>query len=93
MRNAVKYIYKANPIYVHLLKHFCPQCGNRTKVSYISKTVNSKSEEARDYDFSIVDTFYTGDVEFRTQCFYCELCDTNISVEEMKAFEAQKKKN
>ena len=33
-------------------------------VLYISEIVNSYSSEAKDYDFSVGDTFFVGDVEF-----------------------------
>ena len=53
MRKAIKYIYDANPFYVHWKKHFCPKCGNKLELRYISKIVNSNSPEAKDYDFSV----------------------------------------
>ena len=43
MRKAIKYIYDANPFYVHWKKHFCPKCGNKLELRYISKIVNSNS--------------------------------------------------
>lgn len=90
MKKAIKYLYDANPFYIHFKKHYCPKCGIITKLSYISKTINSKSPEAVNYDFSNGDTFLVGDVEFRTRCFYCSSCDLNISVKEMKAYEKSK---
>ena len=45
MKKAIKYVSDANPIYVHLKKHFCPTCGRKTKLSYVSRIVNSKSKE------------------------------------------------
>ncbi len=87
MKKAIKYIYNANPFYVHWKKHVCPQCGGKVELRYVGKTVNSKSSEAQDVDFSVGDTFSTGDVEFRTICFYCSQCSLNISFQEMKKFE------
>ena len=86
-KGAVKYLYDANPFYVHLKKHFCPKCGKKLELRYISKIVNSKSSEAKDYDFSVGDTFFVGNVEFRTRCFYCASCRTDISFKEMKKYE------
>lgn len=90
MRGAVKYIYEANPFYVHCKKHYCPKCGKRLELRSSSQVVNSKSEEAKNFDFSVGDTFYVGDVEFRTRYFHCTECKMDISVKEMKKYEKQK---
>ena len=55
--DATKYIYDASPFYVHWKKHFCPKCGGKLELLYISEIVNSYSPEAKDYDFSVGDTF------------------------------------
>ena len=87
MRKAIKYIYEANPFYVRWKKHFCPKCRKKLELSYTSKIVNSNSPEAKFYDFSVGDTFFVGDVEFRTRCFHCATCQLNISIKEMKKHE------
>ena len=87
MKKAIKYIYKGNPFYVYLKKNFCPKCGSKLEVWYISEVVNSNSPEAKKYDFSAGDTFFVGDVEFRTKCFYCPTCRLNIPFESMKKYE------
>lgn len=92
MKKAIKYIYDANPIYVHLKKHYCPQCGERLELRYVSKIVNSKSAEAKNYDFSVGDTFFVGDVEFRTRYFYCPKCDLEISFKAQKKYEKEQKR-
>ncbi len=92
MKKAVKYIYDANPFYVYWKKHICPKCGGKVELRYVSKIVNSKSPEAKDYDFSVGDTFFVGDVEFRTRYFYCPNCLLDISFQEMKKFEKDKQK-
>lgn len=89
---AIKYIYDASPFYVHWKKHFCPKCWEKLELRYISKIVNSNSTEAKDYDFSVGDTFLVGDVEFRTRYFYCPKCRLDISLQEMKKFEKDKRK-
>ena len=58
----------------------------------MSKIVNSKSPEAKDYDFSVGDTFFVGDVEFRTRYFYCPKCMLDISFQKMKKIEKSKRK-
>lgn len=90
MKKAVKHLYDGNPLYLHK-KHICPQCGNKVELRYDSKTVNSKSPEAKDYDFSLGDTFLVGDIEFRTGYFYCPKCLLNISLQEMKEYEKIKR--
>lgn len=90
MRKAIKYIYDANPFYVHLKKHFCPICGSKLELRYVSRIVNSKSPEAKDYDFSVGDTFFVGNVEFRTRFFHCLNCQIDISIQEMKKYEKNK---
>lgn len=91
-RGAVKYLYNANPFYVHCKKHFCPKCGKKLELCYVSKTVNSKSPEAKDYDFSVGDTSFVGDVEFRTRYFHCSNCQLDISFQKMKKHERSKQK-
>lgn len=89
MKNAVKYVYDASPFYLYLKKHFCPKCGNKLELRDVSKIVNSKSPEAKDYDFSNGDTFFTGDVGFITKCFHCLNCKVDISVKDMKKYEKE----
>lgn len=93
MKTAVKYISDAGLFYVRFKKHFCPKCGNKLTVGYISEIVNSKSPEAKNYDFSNVDTYFVGDVEFRTQCFRCDNCKVHYSFKEMRRIEKKVKKS
>jgi len=92
MRNAIKYICDATPFYVHWKKHFCPKCGKKLELRYISKIVNSNSPEAKDYDFSVGDTFFVGNVEFRTRYLHCTNCKLNISFKEMKQQKRREKR-
>ena len=92
MITGIKYVYDANPFYVHFRRHFCPKCGKRLKLRYISKIVNSKSPEAKNYDFSLGDTFLVGDVEFRTRYFFCDGCQSSISFQDMRTHEKDKHK-
>lgn len=92
MKTAVKYIYEANPFYVHLKKHYCPKCTKKVVVRYKSEIVNSKSPHAHNYDFSLGDTFLIGDVEFRTPHFFCPNCHHTLSFLEMKKIEKHSRK-
>lgn len=87
MTKAVKYIFNASPFYVYIKKHLCPKCKTKLQIKYKSEIVNSNSFKAKEYDFSLGDTFMVGDVEFRTKCFYCPECNMYISFEDMKKFE------
>ena len=91
MKKAIKYTYTGNPFYIHFKKHFCPKCGNKLELRYVGKTVNSKSPEAKNYDFSVGDTFLSGDVEFRTKYLHCPNCQLDISFGEMKKHEKSTK--
>ena len=91
MKNVIKYILNASPVYVYLKKHYCHICGGKVKVTYTSKTVNSKSPEAKNYDFSVGDTYYVGNVEFRICHFRCLDCQSDISFEDMKLHERNTK--
>ena len=88
----VKYVYNANPFYVHFKKHYCPECNNILKIKYYSKIVNSNSLEAEFYDFRIPDSKFVGDVEFKTSLFFCPNCNYEIPFDEMKKNEKGKRK-
>ena len=64
-----------NPFFVYFKKHYCPQCNSKLLRQKVSRIINSDSEEAKNYDFSVGDTFYVGDVEFRTRFFHCLQCN------------------
>ena len=49
-----------DPFYTMFKKHVCPTCGSKVELRYVSKIVNSKSPEAKNYDFSVGDTFFVG---------------------------------
>ena len=91
MKRAIKYLYTVNPFYAHLKKHYCYQCGKKLSVQYFKKIVSPSSAEADDYDFTVSDTSFSRDVEFRTMYFYCPCCNISISLHKMKRFEKQNK--
>ena len=74
-------------IYTIFKKHYCPVCETQLSRIKVSKIVNSKSPEAKNYDFSGGDGFMVGDVEFIWDEFYCETCDKTISIDETKRIE------
>ena len=86
-----KKYFNDDVIYTVFKKHFCPTCGTQLSRIKVSKIVNSKSPEAKQYDFSGADGFMVGDVEFIWKEFYCEKCEKGITVNEMKRIERQEK--
>ena len=62
----------------------------RVKTSII---VNSRSPEAKNYDFTLGDSFMVGDVEFIWKEFYCPTCKKRISIDEMRRIEKEQWKD
>jgi len=87
MAIAIKNIFDANPFYVYFKPHFCPKCNSKLETKYNSIIVNSKSPEAKNYDFSCGDTYFIGDVEFRIKMFHCSKCGFEISFKDMRVIE------
>ena len=86
--------YMSNAIfYTMFRKHYCPVCGTKLSHKKVSKIVNSNSPEAKNYDFSLGDSFMTGDVKFIGKVFYCPSCGKEISVSEMRNYEKAGKTN
>ena len=80
------------PFFMFVQKHNCPNCATNLTTKKVKKIVNSKSEEAKDFDFSAIDARFFGDVEFTWYVFYCEHCDIEISCKELKKYEFAKKR-
>lgn len=81
-----------SPFFVYCKKHFCPKCSTRLETVTVSKVVNSKSEEAKNFDFSHVETFLVGDVKFIWTEFKCPNCNFQIKIEDLKKLEREQKK-
>ena len=64
MKN-IKYTV-THPIFVFMKKHFCPHCKAALTVETAHHLVNSRSEEAKNYDFSTEDGRMIGTVDFRS---------------------------
>ena len=84
----------SRPLFMKWGKHFCPVCGETLQKVKISKIVNSKSEEAKNYDFSSPsgEGFMIGNVKFIWTEFFCSKCDKNFSVDSIYQAEKQDKK-
>ncbi len=76
--------------FFELKKHYCPKCEERLKKVKISKIINKKSPEAKNYDFSMCgDTgvrkaYYFGNVKFIKTAFFCEKCNRQYKISELK---------
>lgn len=77
----------SSPFYTLLKKHYCPNCGTKLDIIKVSRVINSKSEEATNFDFQNVDTFFVGDVEFTWDEFKCNNCGFLSSIKDMKKIE------
>lgn len=76
-------------LYTYLKKHYCPDCSTKMSRMKCSKVVNSKSSEAKNYDFELGNVFLSGDVEFTWVEFQCPKCYRQISINEMKRIEKE----
>lgn len=81
------------PLFVKWGKHHCPSCGSDLTKIEVSKIVNSKSEEAKDFDFSSGNTYMIGNVKFIWTEFFCASCNQNYSVNEIYLAEKRAKKS
>ena len=79
-----------NPIYLFLKEHKCPNCSNKIIPKKIKKVVNSKSVEAKEFDFSCGDSYLIGDVEFNFYVFYCGKCNKEYKINEIRNIEKGK---
>lgn len=91
MTNATHYYQFGNPLKVKFRKHNCFFCNNPLKINKHKKVVNSKSEEAKYYDFTIGETSFTGNCQFIHKIFYCSKCNKEIEFLTQISFENHKK--
>ncbi len=76
----------SHPIFC-LKKHYCPHCNEMLEKTKTETVVNSKSEEAKYYDFSNGDSFLVGNIKFIQTVFRCNKCDKTYSIEELLEIE------
>ena len=77
-----------NDIFYFRKDHFCPECKTKLEKVPVSKVVNSRSSEAKDFDFSMPGgIFAIGDIQFTWDEFECPNCKKHLTVNEMKAIE------
>jgi hypothetical protein len=88
-----KSIFWDSPIFVFKRPHKCPNCTHGIIPKKVKNIVNSKSPEAKEFDFSMGDSYFAGDVEFTYYVFYCEYCNKDYKISEIKNYEKEKKAN
>jgi len=88
-----KSILYDSPIFVFKKLHKCPNCTHSITPRKIKKIVNSKSPDAKEFDFSAGDSYLVGDVEFTYYVFYCEYCNKDYKIKEIKNYERTIKAN
>lgn len=78
----------SHPIFC-MKKHYCPHCNERLKKTKTETVVNSKSEEAKNYDFSQPggDGYMIGNIKFVRTAFRCNKCNKIYSIEELLEIE------
>lgn len=81
-----------NLVYMRLMKHSCPMCGEQLKVVRMTKVVKAKSREAANFDFSACDLSLGDKVKFVWYEFKCKSCDLHFTERQMKAAEKTQKK-
>ena len=54
--------------------------------------MNSFSEEAKNYDFSVGDMDLCGNIRFVTYYFQCPQCDASYEISELKKLHREQKK-
>ena len=89
--HGVKRIW-SSPIFLHFKKHYCPACNSKLKPTKVAKVVNSKSEEAKKFDFSAGDVFMCGNIKFIWKELKCNSCCCTYSINDVKVFEKKAKK-
>jgi len=70
------------PFFVFKKKHYCFNCNQLLEVKNVSKIVNSKSPEAKDFDFSCSDSLF-GSIKYFYNVFYCKNCNIYYSIKEL----------
>ena len=91
MAHGIKWQYDCSLCYL-FKKHNCHICQNVLDRKKHEIIVNSFSEEAKNYDFSIADTYAVGDVKFITYYFACPKCGAVYEIKKLKKIEKEQKK-
>lgn len=78
--------------YFFYKKHYCNKCNGLLERKKREKIVNSESEEAKNYDFTVADIAVKGNMKFITYYFECPDCGRKYEISELKRIEKLKRK-
>lgn len=81
------------PIWLKYKKHYCPICNGLLKTVEITKIVNWKSEEAKNFDFSSFESSMTKNIKFIWKELHCPVCNTNFKIDEIFQLEKEAKQS
>jgi hypothetical protein len=73
-------------------KHTCFNCDGILIRRSRKRVVHSESEEAKNYDFGLGDTYLHGNIKFITYYFECPKCKTAYEIMELKQLEKASRK-
>jgi Zn-finger nucleic acid-binding protein len=90
--HGVKKTWK-RPFWLRYRKHYCPQCHGILEKIEVSKIVNWKSEEAKEFDFSSFEGSMIGNVKFIWDELRCPACNVNFKIEEIFQLEKETKRS
>jgi DNA-directed RNA polymerase subunit M/transcription elongation factor TFIIS len=90
--SAKKKVYKAGIFYLRFKKHYCPQCGAHLERAYSAKLIDSNSEKIKKYDLTFKVKKKQGKIELRFGKFHCLRCNFEISFDDMKILEKEKRR-
>jgi len=73
-------------------KHYCHTCQSLLIRKKREKIVHSQSEEAKNYDFMVMDTASYGNIKFITYYFACTNCKSIYEINELKKIEKENRR-
>ena len=65
-------------------KYKCADCNVKLNRKKVSKIINTKSEEAKNYSFHMTHNTMTGNVKISWYEFECPTCKKNFSLERLE---------
>lgn len=79
----------SSPVYVHLRKHFCPDCAARLKPVRVSRVVRAGSAEAKELDLTQPggDNAMVGNIKWIHTEFRCPRCGGRQTIARMRQLE------
>lgn len=75
-------------IFTYFKEHKCPKCNEELSIIELSKVINYKSEEAKDYDLDGL----IGDIRYAWDEFKCDNCGYQITISDLYRYEKGKRR-